>query len=127
MAVPVDVFAASDCAAKTRYGTFNGFVDERGVKTWLGIPYAQPPVGKLRWQAPKALKPSNKSFDEKNFGNDPMQASMKKFARHDFSFTAAAHDVVMMSIEYRLKVFGFVNFAEIDSAFEVPAPFQPCC
>ena len=42
------VFAAGDCTAKTRYGTFNGFVDENGVKTWFGIPYAQPPVGKLR-------------------------------------------------------------------------------
>ena len=43
------VFAAGDCTAKTRYGTFKGFVGENGVKTWLGIPYAQPPVGKLRW------------------------------------------------------------------------------
>ena len=37
------VFAASDCTVKTRYGTFNGFIGENGVKTWLGIPYAQPP------------------------------------------------------------------------------------
>ena len=50
---------------KTRYGTFNGFVDENGVKTWLGIPFAQPPVGKLRWQAPQPLAPSNKTFDAK--------------------------------------------------------------
>ncbi|MBR0290389.1 MAG: hypothetical protein IJQ82_15565 [Selenomonadaceae bacterium] len=26
------VFAASDCTVKTRYGTFNGFVGENGVK-----------------------------------------------------------------------------------------------
>ena len=43
-----EVSAAGDCTVKTRYGTFNGFVDKQGVKTWLGIPYAQPPVGKLR-------------------------------------------------------------------------------
>ena len=30
-------FAASDCIVKTRYGTFNGFVDKNSVKTWLGI------------------------------------------------------------------------------------------
>ena len=65
MAVPVEVFAADNCIAKTRYGTFNGFVDEKGVKTWLGIPFAQPPVGKLRWQAPQPLKPTNKTFDAK--------------------------------------------------------------
>ena len=32
------VFAARDCTVKTRYGTFRGFLDENGVKTWLGIP-----------------------------------------------------------------------------------------
>ena len=73
MAVPVNVFAADNCTVKTRYGTFNGFVDKQGVKTWLGIPFAQPPVGKLRWQAPQPLKPSNKTFDAKKFGFTAMQ------------------------------------------------------
>ena len=71
------VFAADNCTVKTRYGTFNGFVDEKGVKTWLGIPYAQSPVGKLRWQAPQPLKPSNKTFYTKKYGAAPMQALMK--------------------------------------------------
>ena len=43
------IFAADNCTVNNRYETFNGFMDEKGVKTWLGIPYAQPPVGKLRW------------------------------------------------------------------------------
>ena len=77
MAMPVEVFAADDCTAKTRYGIFKGFVDENGVKTWLGIPYAQPPVGKLRWQAPEPLKPTNKAFDAKKFGLSPFQTAMK--------------------------------------------------
>ena len=67
------VQAAEDCTVKTRYGTFNGFIDERGVKTWLGIPYAKPPVGNLRWRAPEPLEPSNKTFDAKKFGFSPMQ------------------------------------------------------
>ncbi|MBQ6297553.1 MAG: carboxylesterase family protein [Selenomonadaceae bacterium] len=50
---------------KTRYGTFNGFDDENGVKTWLGIPFAQPPVGKLRWRAPQSLTPTDKTLDAK--------------------------------------------------------------
>ena len=75
--LPDKVFAARDCTVKTRYGTFNGFVGENGVKTWLGIPYAQPPVGKLRWQAPQPLKPSNKTFDAKKLSDSPMQADMK--------------------------------------------------
>ena len=74
--LPIDdnkVFAADDCTAKTRYGTFNGFVDENGIKTWLGIPYAQPPVGKLRWQAPQPLEPSNQTVEAKKVGFAAMQ------------------------------------------------------
>lgn len=71
--LPENAFSADSCTVKTRYGTFNGFVDENGVKTWLGIPFAQPPVGKLRWRAPQPLKPTNKSFDAKKFGAPAFQ------------------------------------------------------
>ena len=67
------IILANDLNVKTRYGAFNGFVDKNGVQTWLGIPYAQLPVGKLRWQAPQSLKPSNKTFDAKKFGFAAMQ------------------------------------------------------
>ena len=70
-------------SVKTRYGTFNGFLDEKGVKTWLGIPYAQPPIKNLRWQAPQPLQQSDKTFDAKKFGFsaiqeiDPMEVASK--------------------------------------------------
>ena len=67
------VLAAENLSVKTRYGTFNGFVDEKGVKTWLGIPYAKPPVKNLRWQAPQKLNPTNKTFDAKKFGAVALQ------------------------------------------------------
>ncbi len=152
--------AAEPCKIKTRYGTFNGFVDDKGVKTWLGIPYAQPPVGKLRWQAPQPLKPSNKAFDAKKFGFTPMQdvdktedASQtpksedcltlniwRRGAKKNLpvmffipgggfvngggsdplyygSNFAATHDVVIVTINYRLNIFGFMNFSALDSNF----------
>ena len=155
------VSAADNCTVKTRYGTFNGFVDENGVKTWLGIPYAQPPVGKLRWQPTQPLKPTNKTFDAKKFGASAIQEfddielasknrqsedcltiniwkrSDKKnlpvmFFVHGGSFMhggtieplyngnnlAAAQDVVVVSFNYRLNIFGFMNFGVIDSAFD---------
>ena len=56
----------SELTVKTRYGKFDVFFGRNGVKAWPGIPFAQPPVGKLRWCAPQPLKPSNKSFDAKN-------------------------------------------------------------
>ena len=161
MTVPANIFAADNCTVKTRYGTFNGFVDKQGVKTWLGIPYAQPPVGKLRWQAPQPLKPTNKTFDAKKFGasalqeDDKLEAASQNVQSEDcltlniwrrsdknnqpvmvfihgggfqnggssdplYNVTnfAAAHDVVIVTINYRLAVFGFVNFGAIDSAYE---------
>ncbi|MBE8955695.1 MAG: carboxylesterase/lipase family protein [Quinella sp. 2Q5] len=147
---------------KTRYGTFNGFVDKNGVSTWLGIPYAQPPVGNLRWHAPEPLKPSDKTFDAKKFGAAAVQAvdptedansygvqsedclTLNIWKRgeknnlpvmvfiHGGGFVvggsvdslyngsnfAAAHDVVIVTLNYRLNVFGFMNLAAIDSNFE---------
>ncbi|MEH6571508.1 MAG: carboxylesterase family protein, partial [Halioglobus sp.] len=36
----------------TRYGQVIGFIDNNESHTWMGIPYAQAPVGELRWRAP---------------------------------------------------------------------------
>ena len=161
MTVPINVFAADNCTVKTRYGTFNGFVDENGVKTWLGIPYAQPPVGKLRWRAPEQLKPSNKTFDAKKFGasaiqeDDAIEISSQNLQSEDCltlniwkrsnkknlpvmvfihggsfmhggtfdplyngSNLASSNDVIVVSFNYRLNIFGFMHFELMDSAYE---------
>ncbi len=153
--------ANKNCRIKTRYGIFNGFIDKRGVKTWLGIPYAKPPIKNLRWHTPEKLNPSDKEFSAKKFGNSPMQdrdsvepASLLKQSEdcltlniwtnsdkknlpvmvfiHGGAFInggsgdplynganlAASGDVVIVTINYRLNIFGFMNFAGIDSDFE---------
>ena len=38
-------------------GTVVGFADRFDTWTWLGIPFAQPPVGDLRWRAPRPALP----------------------------------------------------------------------
>jgi para-nitrobenzyl esterase len=38
-------------------GSVVGFADRHGTHAWLGIPYAQPPVGDLRWKAPRPPVP----------------------------------------------------------------------
>ena len=149
-------------SVKTRYGTFNGFVDEKGVKTWLGIPYAKPPVKNLRWQAPQKLEASDKTFDAKKFSAaavqvvDPTEdANSYKIQSEDCltlniwkrgegknkpvmvfihgggfsvggsvdslyncSNFAAENDVIIVTLNYRLNVFGFMNLATIDKNFE---------
>ena len=146
---------------KTRYGIFNGFVDEQGVKTWLGIPYAQAPIGNLRWQAPQPLQLSDKTFDAKNFSAaaiqvvDPTENAnsyknqsedcltlniWKKSEKNNLpvmvfihgggfsvggsvdslyngSNFAAENEVILVTLNYRLNVFGFMNFGAIDRNF----------
>jgi para-nitrobenzyl esterase len=38
---------------RTQNGLVSGQTDEHGVTAYLGIPFAAPPVGKLRWRAPQ--------------------------------------------------------------------------
>ncbi len=38
---------------RTQEGEVVGFAAERGNHAWLGIPFARPPVGDLRWRAPE--------------------------------------------------------------------------
>ena len=153
-----DAKAIENSKIKTRQGIYKGFVDKQGVRTWLGIPYAQPPVGNLRWHAPEILEPSKKEFSAKKFGASPLQdldfnfflnqsedcltlniwtRSLKKNQpvmvfipsggfivgsnsdpTYNGSNLAASNDVVVVTINYRLNIFGFMNFSQIDSNFE---------
>lgn len=55
-----------------RDGTVEG-IDSSGVKIFRGIPFAQPPVGDLRWKAPQPVKAWTGVRSAKEFGADPEQ------------------------------------------------------
>jgi len=61
------VFANGDNTVKTTSGTSFG-IEKKGVITWHDLPYALPPVGELRWKAPRPMI-SNQNIDniENNF------------------------------------------------------------
>ena len=42
---------------KTDAGGVEGTTNADGVRAFLGVPYAAPPVGALRWQAPQPVAP----------------------------------------------------------------------
>ena len=121
---------------------------------WLGIPYAQAPMGSLRWKAPRSLENENDQVKAIEFSNPCPQvesisidkkgegeflgsedclflnifapkniSSDKKLpvmfwihgggntsgeaGSYDFSKLAAAHDLVIVSINYRLGFLGW--------------------
>ncbi|MFY0674808.1 MAG: carboxylesterase family protein [Bacteroidia bacterium] len=54
----------------TKQGKIEGLVTADGqVEKYLGIPYAKPPVGELRWKAPQPLEPWKGVRECKEFGN----------------------------------------------------------
>jgi para-nitrobenzyl esterase len=48
----------------------------RGIRTFKGIPYARPPVGKLRFQPPQPVEPWTGKFKATRTGAVPVQASL---------------------------------------------------
>ena len=56
----------------TRLGLVQG-VGSAGVESFKGIPFAQPPVGKLRWRAPVAASRWSPVLKADHFGHDCMQ------------------------------------------------------
>jgi para-nitrobenzyl esterase len=53
-------------------GTVRGAA-EGDLVSFKGIPFAQPPVGALRWRAPQPVKPWGGVRDASKFGPDAVQ------------------------------------------------------
>jgi len=134
---------------------------EAGYCVWLGIPYAEPPTGPLRWRAPVAasswsgvraatvrgascpqwlagwIKAKRPLFDEDclhlNIWSPAADAKRRPVIVwiHGGGFSAGsadpyegAHlavlgDIVVVTLNYRLGVFGFVNFKDVTGADDV--------
>ncbi|MBQ9606568.1 MAG: carboxylesterase/lipase family protein [Lachnospiraceae bacterium] len=155
----------ADCAVKTRTGVFVG-EKEGSILSYLGIPYAKPPVGGLRWKAPEPLPASEAVFEAKNFGASAIQVEHKGsiirnhrqsedcltlnvwvdsqntevkkpvlvlFHYGDFTYGGSVDpllygdkfaedhpDIVFVSFNYRLGIFGFIDFSEVPGGEAYP-------
>ncbi|RAH42132.1 carboxylesterase, type B [Aspergillus brunneoviolaceus CBS 621.78] len=60
----------SNLTVETQTGTFIGMLNDTypDVRQFLLVPYAQPPVGDLRWLPPQKLKKTNRKFDSTRYG-----------------------------------------------------------
>lgn len=80
---------------QTKYGILEGF-EENGVKKFLGVPFAQAPIGELRWKAPQPVQQWEGVRDAKQFGNDPMQPDI--FGDMSFRGPARSEDCLYLNI-----------------------------
>jgi para-nitrobenzyl esterase len=77
----------------TREGPVTGVRNDDGsVEIFAGIPYAQPPVGELRWQAPRPPEPRTEVLVADRFSPAPVQGTSTFFTR-------ALSQVVEMPLE----------------------------
>lgn len=70
--VTAGVAAAASPQAFTDNGPVRGVLSD-GVKSWKGIPFAQPPVGANRWRPPQPVAKWHRVLDAMRYGHDCMQ------------------------------------------------------
>ncbi len=65
-----DPTAAASLVRSTEFGQIEGVAESDGaVASWRGVPFAKPPVGKLRWQPPQAPDPWTDVRSAKDFSD----------------------------------------------------------
>lgn len=145
-------------SAVCRNGTFVGQKDGN-VIAFKGVPFAEPPVGELRWKPPVPAAAGDSVYEAKYFGKSPVQSEwvsepgsyypqsedcltlnvwtnaagpregktvMVFFHGGSYGWGAASDpiydghnlvekypDLVLVTAEYRLGIFGFIDFSEV--------------
>src|SRR5690242_11944652 len=80
---------------KTANGALEG-VDESGVKTFKGIPFAAPPVGKFRWREPQPVQNWSGVRKADKFGPRAMQLNV--FGDMNFRSDGMSEDCLYLNV-----------------------------
>jgi para-nitrobenzyl esterase len=91
--------AASALAAdqvKIANGVVEGVVSENGIRMFKGIPFAQPPVGPLRWKAPQPVRNWTGVRKADAFGPKCMQRSV--FSDMEFRSNGTSEDCLYLNV-----------------------------
>lgn len=83
--------------AKVENGTIEGLYDTKtGLQYYLGVPFAKPPVGDLRWKAPQALSNWTGVKQTKAFGPRAIQAPV--FGDMGFRSNGISEDCLYLNV-----------------------------
>lgn len=95
-------------------GTFLGQTLSPGMDRWLGIPYAQAPLGDLRFKAPVAItRPSITVRNASTFGNACPQVPSGSLG------APTSEDCLFLNVRttiYSLSSFGFICYLTLGMA-----------
>ena len=80
----------------TSAGDVVGFADKHDSFAWLGVPFAQPPVGPLRWRAPQPVSPWQTARPALAFS--PLCAQLDTFAMLNKHAMSGSEDCLYLNI-----------------------------
>lgn len=81
---------------QTAHGVVAGTVEQSGIRSFKGIPFAQPPVGDLRWKAPHPVKDWNGVRQADKFGPRAMQLPI--FSDMVFRSSGVSEDCLYLNV-----------------------------
>jgi para-nitrobenzyl esterase len=82
---------------QTESGQVAGMVLPSGVRAWLGVPFAQPPTGELRWQRPQPLRWQGVWYADRKM-SECMQVLRPHKINHYFGEEPTSEDCLYMNI-----------------------------
>ena len=83
---------------QTDAGKVSGLILPSGVKAYLGLPFAAPPVRELRWRAPQAVKPWQGVFHADRKAPECIQVLRAHNINHYFGEEATSEDCLYLNI-----------------------------
>lgn len=89
-------FAQRTPIVKVEQGSLEGITLSSGIKTYRGIPFAEPPVGDLRWKAPQPPKKWEGVRMAQTFGNNAMQKNV--FGDMNFRAPKMSEDCLYLNV-----------------------------
>ncbi len=91
----------ADTAQSPRVRTQAGWVEGStadGIVSFKGIPYAQPPIGDLRWRAPEPVHPWDGTLDAGDFGPSCVQQSIPPASLYHDPPDAMSEDCLSLNV-----------------------------